>query len=91
MTYWDILIGLTVLELALVVVLLMLVYRIAGRPIGARLVLLSIVFMVQNIAGAVIYSRWEELGYGPEVSKLLLVIQSMIVAGTVILIDITRK
>ncbi|MEB3773687.1 MAG: hypothetical protein GSR86_02010 [Desulfurococcales archaeon] len=91
MTYWDILIGLTVLELALVVVLLMLVYRIAGRPIGARLVLLSIVFMVQNIAGVVIYSRWEELGYGPEVSKLLLVIQSMIVAGTVILIDITRK
>lgn len=91
MTYWDILIGLAVLELALVVVLLMLVYRIAGRPIGARLVLLSIVFMVQNIAGVVIYSRWEELGYGPEVSKLLLVIQSMIVAGTVILIDITRK
>lgn len=91
LTYWDILIMLALLETLLAAVLLALVYKIAARPIGARLALLSLVFIVQNIAGIIIYSRWEEQGYGPEISKPLLVIQTMIIAGTIILLDITRK
>ncbi len=91
MSYWEILIGLSVVELILAGILFILVYRIASRPIGARLALLSMVFIVQNIASAMIYNRWRELGYGPDISKPLLIIQSMIVIGTLILIDITRK
>ncbi len=91
LAYWDILIGLAVVEVALAFILLIHVYKIASRPVGARLTLLALVFIVQNIAGSIIYIQWKSMGYGPEISKPLLVIQLSIIAGTLILVDITRK
>lgn len=89
-TYWDILIGLTAAELLLAVALLSMIARLARRPIGARLVLLSLIFVAQSILGLLIYNHWRNMGYGPEISIPLIALQLTVVAGTIVLIDITR-
>ncbi len=89
-SYWDILIGLAALELILASILFIMVLKIASKPVGARLVLLASIFIVQTIAGIIIYDRWRNMGYGPEISQPLLLIQSMIILGTIVLIDITK-
>ncbi len=89
-TFWDILNILLVIELLLSGVLFYLVYRLFSKPIGKRLVLLAVVFMVQSIITFLSATSWREEGYGADVSIPLIIMEATIIAGITLLIDITR-
>jgi len=90
MTYWDILNILTIIEFILAFILLLQVAKLFKKPIGLRLVILSAIFIIQGILGIIIYNYWRSLGFGATLSIPLIMLQLTIVAGTLILIDITR-
>jgi len=90
LTYWDLLTIITIIQLILAVILLTLIIRIANRPVGLRLAVLASIFIIQSLTALVIYRTWQSQGYGPEISKPLMVLQSSILLGMIILIDITK-
>ncbi len=90
LTYWDILNVLIVIEAILAFILFFYVVKLARKPIGFRLVLLSIIFIIQSILGVAIYNYWRGLGYGAEIALPLIILQSTILAGLIVLVDITR-
>ncbi len=90
MKYWDILIVLTIVDLVLSILLLFKVVGLIGKPIGTRLFLLALVFALQSIVGVLSYANWKAQGYGPDVAVPLLALQSTILVGIVVLVDIVR-
>ncbi len=89
-SFWDILMAVTLVDLALSAAFLAQVARLARRPLGARLTALALVFLAQSLIGLVAYARWESLGYGRDVALPLLGLQVTILAGIAVLVDTTR-
>ncbi|MCE4628000.1 MAG: hypothetical protein F7C34_02485 [Desulfurococcales archaeon] len=90
MKYWDILIGITIADLLLSILLLIQVAKLVSRPMGTRLFLLSIIFVIQSIIGLINYVKWEAHGYGSDIALPMLLLQTSILAGIVVLVDIVR-
>lgn len=91
LSYWDILILLTGIELIIAVLVIIMIYNIKFSPTGIRLLSISALFALQSILGLVIYNKWKSAGYGPDISEPLIVLQTTILAGLIILLDIVRK
>ncbi len=90
-SYWAMLELVAFLQLLLSAFLTAIVVKYARGPVGARLAVLSILLFLEALLGLLIYRRWEELGYGPDISGPLLVIQTVSLAGTIIILDIVRR
>ncbi len=89
--FWDILTILTAIQGILSVILFTQVFKLYKRPIGLRLVSLSVILTLEGILGLIIFNYWRSMGYGPTISIPLIVLQLTILLGTIILIDITRR
>ncbi|MCE4601541.1 MAG: hypothetical protein F7C38_08340 [Desulfurococcales archaeon] len=90
-TFWDLLIILVIIQIVIVAGIIYLVFRLVKFPIGIRLTLISLLFMIQGILGILIYNNWKNQGYGPEISKPLIALQSTIILGLLLLYDIVRR
>jgi len=91
-SYWTILLGLTLVEAVLVVWLLAMVWRTRKiGPIGARLTGIAIVFILQTAVSLWAYISWMREGYGKEVAGPLLAYHLLILAGIALLVDIVRR
>ncbi len=84
-------IGMAVAQLVLSAILLKIMAPLLRKPIGLRLVLLSIILIIQSLSSIIIYTVWKNAGYGAAIARPLLIIQSSALIGTIILIDIVRR
>ncbi|MCE4625750.1 MAG: hypothetical protein F7C35_07825 [Desulfurococcales archaeon] len=91
MNYWDILLGLTGATFVLAGLFLYLALYIRRTPTGVRLALVAGLFLLEAVIGLVVYYRWEEAGYGPDISVPLIGLQLATLTGLAILIDIVRR
>ena len=91
MKYWDILLVMAGVQLVLSALILYSVFRIANRPVGMRLAILSIILAVQSIISIMLYNTWDSQGYGPELAKPILSVQTTSLLGTLVLLDLTRR
>ena len=89
-SFWDILNVLIIIEGILAFILFLYVVKLARKPIGFRLVLLSVIFIIQSILSIAVYNYWRSLGYGVEIALPLIILQSTILAGLIVLIDIVK-
>lgn len=88
---WDILITLAIAEAIIAAVILAITLRLTRTPLSNRLTILSTVFLLQSILSATYYYKWEATGYGADISLPLLGLQTLILAGLVVLYDTIRQ
>ncbi|ABN69675.1 hypothetical protein Smar_0568 [Staphylothermus marinus F1] len=91
-SYWSILLGLTLIEAVLVSWFLLIVWKIRKMgPIGIRLAGISIIFILQTILSFWTYIYWMEEGYGKDLAGPLIIYHLLIISGIALLLDIVRK
>ncbi len=90
-SYWTILTLLSIIELALAAVFFGTTARIGFKPVGTRLMIIGIVFLVQSIVSLIVFNDWRNSGYGPSISKPLIIYHLLTITGLTVLVDITRK
>ncbi len=90
-SYWNLLILLSAAELTMATIFIVLVAGIAKRPVGARLVVIGVVFTVQALVSIIAFAWWKNHGYGPEIARPLLAYHALTLSGLAILLDIVRQ
>jgi len=90
-TFWALLEVMAAAQAAVAAYMLYLVARLARTPLGARLALVAAVLTGESLAALAVYTHLQSLGYGRPVAAPLLAIQTMSLAGTLILVDTVRR
>ena len=90
-SYWNILVALSLVELALAVVFIWLVASAARKPVGARLVAIGAIFTAQAVLSIVVFEWYKSSGYGASVARPLLLYHLLTIAGLTVLLDIVRR
>jgi hypothetical protein len=90
LNYWLILKTLCILQGLIALGVSITVYRVAKTPLGMRLLLIGILMLVQATASFLAYSKWAEMGLGPEVAIPLLAVHAAALAVTALLYDAVR-